>query len=429
MKNFKFYAILIVLVSATYVSFTIYTIEKERQLLKEDLIELSKVKYGLFSIDEWKRIVAGIITKKIDEFNFDDTNREEMRKRISELLYKIIGDFEQRFYKEKSQSIVGMIQGSIASMLGAFDNIKQDVPKFTEQILDFMNDPENRKAVRQYVIEKLNQYADNTFSKIDYATHNQILAKYQFANREQAISGLSSTIESLDKQSKPYKQALLAMTLLVALYVAFTRMNSKNEYLVATLMCLTLLVTGLILPMIEIDARISSMSFTLLGDSVSFKDQVLYYKSKSILEVVQLMLQQSRPDVLLVGILVFVFSVLFPLSKLIASILYIYLDRTRSSRFIKFLVFKTGKWSMADVMVIAIFMSYIGFSGIITEQLKQIESITGNMDILTTNKSNLLIGFFAFTSFAILSLLISHKLQFGLRSKGFVNDSFASKPQ
>ena len=418
MKNFKLYAILIVLVSATCVSFTIYTIEKERQLLKEDLIELSKVKYGLFSIDEWKRIVAAIITKKVDEFNFDDTNREEMRKRISELLYKIIGDFEQRFYKEKSRSIVGMIQGSIASMLGAFDNIKQDVPKFTEQILDFMNDPENRKAVRQYVIEKLNQYADNTFSKIDYATHNQILAKYQFPNREQAISGLSSTIESLDKQSKPYKQALLAMTLLVALYVVFARMISKNEYLVVTLMCLTLLVTGLILPMIEIDARISSMSFTLLGDTVSFKDQVLYYKSKSILEVVQLMLQQSRPDVLLVGILVFVFSVLFPLSKLIASILYIYLDQTRSSPFIKFLVFKTGKWSMADVMVIAIFMSYIGFSGIITEQLKQIENITGNMDILTTNKSNLLIGFFAFTSFAILSLLISHKLQFGLKSKG-----------
>ena len=76
------------------------------------------------------------------------------------------------------------------------------------------------------------------------------------------------------------------------------------------------------------------------------------------------------------------------------------------------MIFKTGKWSMADVMVIAIFMAYIGFSGIITEQLNQIESITQNLDILTTNQSSLMIGFYAFTAFAILSLLVSHKLQY-----------------
>ena len=76
------------------------------------------------------------------------------------------------------------------------------------------------------------------------------------------------------------------------------------------------------------------------------------------------------------------------------------------------MIFKTGKWSMADVMVIAIFMSYIGFSGIITEQLKQIEKITPTLDLLTTNNSNLRTGFFLFSSLTILSLLVSHKLQY-----------------
>jgi hypothetical protein len=164
--------------------------------------------------------------------------------------------------------------------------------------------------------------------------------------------------------------------------------------------------------MIEIDARISNMSFSLLGEQVSFQDQVLYYKSKSILEVVQLMITQKRVDLLFVGLLVFVFSVLFPLAKLVSSIVYIYSINLKSSRFIKFIIFKTGKWSMADVMVIAIFMAYIGFTGIITEQLKQIEGLTQNIDILTTNKSSLLAGFFLFTSFAILSLLTSQKLQY-----------------
>ncbi len=68
---------------------------------------------------------------------------------------------------------------------------------------------------------------------------------------------------------------------------------------------------GLLLPMIEIDARISSIRFTLLGESILFEDQVLYYKSKSILQVVSLMLTQRRLDVLFVGLLVLLFSVLF----------------------------------------------------------------------------------------------------------------------
>lgn len=66
---------------------------------------------------------------------------------------------------------------------------------------------------------------------------------------------------------------------------------------------------------------------------------------------------------------------------------------------------------MADVMVIAIFMAYIGFSGIITEQLRQLESIALDVDVLTTNRSSLQTGFYLFTSFVILSLLISHRLQ------------------
>jgi uncharacterized paraquat-inducible protein A len=130
---------------------------------------------------------------------------------------------------------------------------------------------------------------------------------------------------------------------------------------------------------------------------------------------VWLMFRQSRWDVLVVGVLVFLFSVLFPLAKQIASVIFIYVSKARTNKVIRFMVFKTGKWSMADVMVIAIFMSYIGFSGIITEQLKQIESIASSMEILTTNRSSLLTGFFFFTSFAIFSLSISQKieLQFG----------------
>jgi hypothetical protein len=70
------------------------------------------------------------------------------------------------------------------------------------------------------------------------------------------------------------------------------------------------------------------------------------------------MLTQGRLDVLFVGILVLLFSVLFPVGKLIAAI------------------------------VVVIFMAYIGFSGIVGEQLRQLEGIGTNIEVLTTIKSN-----------------------------------------
>ena len=412
MKSSRILVAIVLAAVTTFLALKVHRLENQQRLLKEDLIELSNIKYGLFSIDEWKQILARVISKKIDELDLKGENKQKMRAEISRFLYKAISDFEDRYHEERSQEVFGFIKGTAARFFGIFDKLKRDIPTFTENILDFMNDPKNRKAVRGYILKKLDEYTDKTFGKIDYTTHNEIIARHHFEDREQALTKLAARIDSIDKQNQPYKASLLITAFIAGLYLIFNKRFSKAEYAIFTAICMILLLSGLLLPMIEIDARIATMNFTLLGEAVTFNDQVLYYKSKSILEVVQLMITQSKIDLLLVGLLVFVFSVLFPFSKLASSIVYIYSRRLRSNKMIRFMIFKTGKWSMADVMVIAIFMSYIGFSGIITEQLKQIEKITPTLDLLTTNNSNLRTGFFLFTSFAILSLLVSHKLQY-----------------
>lgn len=395
-----------------YCSVQIYLIQRDRQILKEDLVELSKIKYGLFSVDEWKQILSRIISKKIEELNFTPNQKVEIRAKVSSFLTKTITEMEERFYEEKSESLSGWLKIGVASLTGMFDTMKKDVPIFTDQILDFLNDPGNRGKVKGYIMEKLSEYTDKTFSKIDYTEHNRILDKYQLGDRSETITGLQAQIAKSDLDSRWYLIALFVLIVFGGLLILLTSSLSKNEFLLYTLICFCLLGAGLLLPMIEIDARIEEMSFTLLGEKISFTDQVLYYKSKSILEVVRLMLNQGKMDVLAVGFLVLLFSVLFPIAKLVSSLVFIYNQNANTNRFIRFMVFRTGKWSMADVMVVAIFMSYIGFSGILTEQLNQLEGLTRKIDILTTNKSSLQTGFFLFTSFAILSLLVSQRLQY-----------------
>lgn len=411
MRHFKLILLLSLIAVIAFLSVRIYSIENQRRVLKEDVIELSMVKYGIFSVDEWKKILANIISKKVEELNFTGENRTEMRKKISEFLYKVIDEYEKRYYEQNAGSITGILKNFATQSLGAFKDIRKNVPHFTEEIMNFLNDPKNKKAIRAYIISKLNEYADNTFSKLDYAEHDAILQKHGYANRETGIVELNTRIDFLTEESKPFKVVILVMALTMIVSVFVFKSFSKFEYVLLVTISLLLLLTGLVLPMIEIDARISKMSFTLLGESITFSDQVLYYKSKSILEVVWLMFRQSRADVMIVGVLVLVFSVLFPLMKQVASLLFVFEARLRENGAIRFMVFRTGKWSMADVMVIAIFMSYIGFSGIITEQLKQIENIATSVEILTTNKSSLLTGFFFFTAFAVFSLSISQKIE------------------
>lgn len=411
MENTRSLFIVFILISLCCLSFFIYQTEHEKRAVKEDLIELSNIKYGLFNVDEWKKIVANILTKKIEEFEFDGKNRAQMKSKVSGFLYKVIGDLESRYYEQNSGSISGFLKNSVASLTGTFDKIKKDIPVFTDQILDFLNDPKNKKALRAYFIQKLNTYADSTFAKLDYAVHDSIINKYQLTDRPAAISFLNLKLDALQQTSRTYKYILAFLAGLSVLFILITKGTNKTEFILLTSLCFLFLVNGLTLPMIEIDARVSEITISLLGEQIDFHDQVLYYKSKSILEVVNLMLTQGSFDLLLVGFLVFVFSVLFPLSKLVSSICLVTNPALKSNTLIRFLVHKTGKWSMADVMVVAIFMAYIGFSGILTEQLHQIETLSQKIDVLTTNRSSLQTGFFAFASFALLSLLTTNKLE------------------
>ena len=62
---------------------------------------------------------------------------------------------------------------------------------------------------------------------------------------------------------------------------------------------------------------------------------------------------------------------------------------------------------MADVMVVAIFMAYIGFNGIITSQFDQLISAGQELVILTTNGTSLQQGYYLFLTYTLLALFLS----------------------
>ena len=65
---------------------------------------------------------------------------------------------------------------------------------------------------------------------------------------------------------------------------------------------------------------------------------------------------------------------------------------------------------MADVMVVAIFMAYIGFNGVIADQLGHLNSASEKMVLLTTNGTSLQPGYYLFLTYTLLALFLSELL-------------------
>ncbi|MBS1938877.1 MAG: paraquat-inducible protein A [Bacteroidetes bacterium] len=387
--------------------FRIFGLEREKAQLKRDRIEVAHIKYGLFNVDEWKQLLAGILTKKINALAVTKQNRPEMKRKVEELLYKVVDEVEQVMKEQNRGSVSGLFQQFLMDLFGSMDKVRKGVPRYADRVIDYLNDPKNRAELRNYLVKQLNDAVDHTIGRMDYTAYNAVLARYGATDKAGCKAAIDGRMAEVRAMELTWFTAVGLCAVLLAALALGSRISGTIELGVLVAGAAILLITGLALPMIDIEATISTFSFTLMGEPVTFTDQVLFFQSKSILQVVTLLLRNGGFGLVAVGLLVFSFSVLIPLAKLTASLITLVRNRPPANVLHRFLVFQSSKWSMADVMVVAIFMSYIGFNGVINSQLTQLAAFSGTVELFTTNDSELQTGFYFFTAYCVVGLLLS----------------------
>jgi len=168
--------------------------------------------------------------------------------------------------------------------------------------------------------------------------------------------------------------------------------------------------------MLEVEVRITRLDATLLGSPIEFQEQSLYSRSKTVLEVSRSLLEMHRPAMSLVAVLVILFSVVFPTLKMLALSASLFKPSLlRNSRIVRLLALELSKWSMADVMVLAIFMSFIAFNGVIESGLGAVRQEPAVQQlVIPTNSSQILPGYYLFIGFCVSSIYLSKKLEHGM---------------
>lgn len=161
---------------------------------------------------------------------------------------------------------------------------------------------------------------------------------------------------------------------------------------------LAFLYLGLNAPLMEIEAYVDdfgiSMDLSFAQPELGIEGRVYaLYQMKSVLGVIGFLYTGGNIPV---AIIILIFSIVFPMIKLVSSLVVFIWPGSKYSKNAILVIEKLGKWSMADVFVAAVFLAFFSFS---------------NMSLGVETGSSALIGLYFFVAFVVFSIFSGYFLK------------------
>lgn len=178
-------------------------------------------------------------------------------------------------------------------------------------------------------------------------------------------------------------------------------MMKKHLGFIFNLIAIGLFIPGIILPMFSLDMEVIAQ---VSGASINSE---IVNKELSLIQTIEELMNDNR---VLVAILIFVFSICIPVLKaLLVFVAYIKKHTQLERRILNF-VAAIGKWSMADVFVVAVFLAILSTNHAETASQEQISIIGFKIDLFISSETLSAVGegFYYFTAYCVLSLLGTH---------------------
>jgi hypothetical protein len=400
-----------------FCGYKVHALSNQAEAIRRDYSTTNNIGYGILSVNKWRDLVVASVTNEIQDFTLTPAEKDSLEKEVTQLLNGMIDKGDSAINAPK-KSIGGKLQKLAYNTFVRKKRLHEMVPGFSSKLTNEMLAPGSKRRLKYLARNKLEDLSQDIYDstkEADQKTLDSIYQRYHLDSDSAFQKYTDTNLPALQHTTYTYTYVILAVVLVVVglwyllrkqrhLYVAF--------YIMSIAIALVLLLTGLTTAMIDIDARINSLSFELLGQTVAFKNQVIFFQSKSILDVVKILLSTGKYDSIFVGILILAFSILFPVAKLLSTGISLLSQRKwAKNKVIHYFAFQSGKWSMADVTVVAIFMAYIGFNGILQSQMGYLNTHSDAFTSIATNQTSLQPGYIIFVTFVVFGLTLSQILK------------------
>src|SRR5665647_961819 len=107
---------IIIIITSVVLCLQIIADSRSNQQNKNDYAELNHVKYGLLSIDEWKRQVTVILVEEIKKVYLSKANEQVLRKHIEILLNTLIDKVDQKVREGNAGTTGGRLTQSLMNI-------------------------------------------------------------------------------------------------------------------------------------------------------------------------------------------------------------------------------------------------------------------------------------------------------------------------
>jgi hypothetical protein len=410
-------ALSILLLGAAYADFRFYQLAVEQKSIKEDYSLSNNITFGIFSVDRWGDKISAVADRRVKGFKLTGEQKLEMRKQVEKELHALINEAVAEITKPQ-KGLGGKLKKLAFNTFVDQDELHAQVPSFAKTIVVKITSPGSLKKIKGIATSKVDELEAQTYDHSDTTittVERNIYKKYHAANATAFDKIIETKLAYIKKMTMTFGSIMLGCISIAFLMWLFLRKQVQLHaplFVMSLLFALVLLIVGIISPIIEVDARIKTLEFALLGDKIAFTNQVLFFQSKSILGIIGTLIEQPKLDSVLVGVLLLLFVVILPLLRIIARGLHVACAHLfGSKKALRFLAFDLGKWDMADVMVVGIAMTYIGLNGILKSQLSGLNIENETLKTVTSNNSALQLGFFVFVAYVIFAKILSYILK------------------
>jgi len=399
-----------------YEGYQLRKLTKEQTEYKEALAEMNRINYGLFNMELWKDKALSIFMSRIDKFKLNPKVYKEIDNELNVYLGKLYVEWissgelanillDEGIKQGKINKLVGkVLKNSIADIVRGL-KLHEEIPTYSKVLTAEIK--KNEPMLVGYLQEALKGMLFDATSSTMQDARIPIYEMYGHTTLNDTNNDLKERVTTLESSIKSKIKTVysIVLGLVVLCLLLYGVIGGVSAISLISFGSIILLLLGVSMPMIDIDARLNNFTMDIIGTQLSFDEQYLYYQSKSILDVTWTLIEGRGIDLKIVGIMILLFSIVVPFIKLVLSSAFLYSDNIRKSRLAKGIIYHLGKWSMADVFVVAMFMAYIGFYGIITSQLGEIGRNQTGYAVETLNYSKLSPGALFFTTYCILSII------------------------
>jgi len=402
---------------AVYAGYRVQSLSAERTQVKEDYSLSNSVTFGVFSVDQWRDRISDVISDQIQGYQITPEQQAAIKRAVEKELHGLVSKTVAEI-NAPQKSLGGKLKKLAFNALVDSGQLQAQVRPFAETIVAKVSSPESQdrlKSIAGSKMKQLEKQIHDSTSAANYVVTQYVYKKYHVADPVSFNQRITQQLAQQKKQLIQWVCILLGtVAFALLLWLALHKLVHLQTmfFVFALLFAFILLAVGSLAPVIEVDARIQSLDLALLGEKVHFQNQVLFYQSKSIVGIVSTLVRQQKPDAMVAGILILLFVLLLPIIRLLAKGIHLLAPKNIAQHpVVRYVTFEMNKWDMADVMIVAMLMTYIGLNGILKSQLSDLNIHNSTLNVVTANGTSLQPGYFIFTGYVLFALLLSYILK------------------